>query len=288
MIVAVDPKSRTSPSRIFDRWKGLINITQWSDKDFRYGYCNNYNYNQTYLHRCRQHTLYQKCSETLKREDKTTWVAYTDVDEYIVPNWESAGYDDKIRRYNSNMTILDIFDANPHLNDYFKYSCFPMARVPVTIQESKDEDVFRDVPRGINATSLMTMRYRFPRFLRYNFPGKSMVDLSQVPFEELREGNHAIHRPILTQCDDEDVWLHPTDSAFLTYHYPGSLEAFQFRNDPRKAERRTPKHYFEKYSNQSGAFESDGVRFWIRNFVAKVGLQRAQELLEGANVVGLE
>lgn len=287
MIVAVDPKSRTSPSRIFDRWRGLINITQWSDKDFRPGSCHQFNYNQTYLHRCRQHKLYQKCSETLKEEKTTTWVSYTDVDEYIVPNWD-AGHDDKIGHYDSKMTILDIFDANQHLNDHFNFACFPMARVPVTIQESNHEDVVRDVPEGINATPLMTLRYRYPRYLGYSFPGKSMIDLSRVPFEEFYEGNHAIHRPIKTQCDDDDIWLHRTDSAFLVYHYPGSLEAFQFRDDPRRGNRRTPRHYYEKYANQSGAFESDGARFWIRNFVAKVGLQGAKELLEGAYVVGLE
>jgi hypothetical protein len=286
MIVAVDPKSRTSPSGIFDRWKDLIHITQWSDKDFRYG-CAKYDYNQTLVHRCRQRRLYQKCSETLKGELGTTWVAYTDMDEYIVPNWK-ADYEDLIRHYNSSMTILDIFRANRHLNDDFAYPCFPMTRFPVSIRESDDDAAFRDVPHGINATSLMTLRYRYPRVPHPHIPGKAMVDLSRVSRREFRHNNHDTHRPIITQCDSDDVWLHRTESAFLTYHFPGSLEAFQFRDDPRKAGRRTPKHYYEKYANESGAFEDDSARFWIRNFVNKVGLHRAQELLHGASMVGWE
>jgi hypothetical protein len=124
-----------------------------------------------------------------------------------------------------------------------------------------------------------------------------MIDLSVVPPTDLYEGNHEIHRPIKTQCDEEDVWIHPSDSSFLAYHYPGTLEAFQFRDDPRKGDRRTARHYYEKYSNpgwgggdgdDGGIFESDGARFWIQNFVAKVGLEQAQILLDGASVVGLE
>jgi hypothetical protein len=31
LIVAVDPRAKTSPQEVFDRWKGLINITVWND-----------------------------------------------------------------------------------------------------------------------------------------------------------------------------------------------------------------------------------------------------------------
>ncbi len=34
LIVAVDPKFRTPPSGIFDRFRGLMNITKWDDNQF--------------------------------------------------------------------------------------------------------------------------------------------------------------------------------------------------------------------------------------------------------------
>jgi hypothetical protein len=286
LIVAVDPRSKTSPTRIFDQWKDLINITQWSDEDFIFN-CEKYEDDLTELHRCRQRRLYQKCSETLKKEQGTIWAAYIDVDEYIVPNWRASPYE-RIENYSSEMNIFDIFDANPHLNDHFKYSCFPMSRVAVNVRESFPEEVFKNVPAGINATSLMTLRYRNIEFKRQKLPGKSMMDLSRVKSIEVTDGNHNTHRPFKSQCDEEDIWISPWDSAFLTLHYPGTLEAFQFRDDPRKGDRRTVAHYYEKYNSTRGVVLDDSARFWISNFATKVGLQRARALLAGADQIGLE
>jgi hypothetical protein len=63
------------------------------------------------------------------------------------------------------------------------------------------------------------------------------------------------------------------------------LEAFLFRDDPRKDERKTAELYHKKYSDTSGSYEDDSPRFWISNFVTKVGLRRAQQLLHGASEI---
>ena len=73
-------------------------------------------------------------------------------------------------------------------------------------------------------------------------------------------------------------------SAFLVFHYPGSLEAFLFRKDPRSGVR-TEAQYLEKYSNETGAYVDDSARSWIENFVKQVGLDQAQSLLSKAGVV---
>ncbi|KAG7359030.1 hypothetical protein IV203_015619 [Nitzschia inconspicua] len=286
LIVAVDPRSKTSPSRIFKQWEGLINITQWADEDFIFD-CEEYEDDLTDVHRCRQRRLYQMCSEALKKEKTTTWVAYIDVDEYIVPNWRAGPYE-RIQIYDRRMNIFDIFDANPFLNDDFNYTCYPMSRVPVNIKESSPKEVYKDVPAGINATSLMTLRYRHLEFNEEPLPGKCMVHLSEIDWSEIKDENHNTHRPFKSQCAEQDMWMSPWDSAFLTHHYPGSLEAFQFRDDPRKEERRTAAHYYEKHNGTRGVVPDDSARFWISNFVDKVGLQRAQKLLKGADLVGLE
>jgi hypothetical protein len=282
LIVAIDPRSRTSPARVFDKWNGLINITTWSDEDFIYD-CEKYGDDLTDLHRCRQRRLYHKCTEALKKEQGTKWIAYTDVDEYIVPNWR-AGPLELISEYQPEMNIFDIFDSNPHLNNYFHWPCFPMSRIPVGILESLPEEVTENVPVGIDAEPLMTLRFRYIRFLRKTLPGKCLVDITKVPSNEIRVGNHDTHRPITTRCDEKDVWMNPWNSAFMVFHYAGTLEAFQFRDDPRKEDRRTAQHYYKLYNDTLGAIADDSARFWISNFVSKVGMARAQELLEGAGV----
>jgi hypothetical protein len=230
-------------------------------------------------------TIVSKGSETLKMEDGTTGVAYIDVDEHIVPNWRSGPFD-RIEKYQPEMNIFDIFDHNPHLNSDFNYSCFPMSRVAVNVLESSTKEAFNDVPAGINATSLMTLRYRYLQFKNPPLPGKSMVDISRVEWEKINNSNHDTHRPFRSQCDESDVWVSPWNSPFLTYHYPGSLEAFQFRDDLRKKKRRALSQYHEKHNGTRGVGQDDSARFWISNFVSKLGLQRAQELLAGADLVG--
>jgi hypothetical protein len=286
LIVAVDPRSRTSPAGIFSQWKDLINITVLTDKHLNIS--NEQNVSLTKLHRRRQRRLYHRCSAKLKKEDGTTWVAYIDVDEYIVPNWR-AGPFYRIERYQPEMNIFDVFDYNPHLNTDFSYSCFPMSRVDVNVRESSREEVFENVPAGINATSLMTLRYRNLQFMNNPpLPGKSMVDLSRVEGEEIFGGNHEPHQPILSQCDESDVWISPIYSAFMIFHYQGTLEAFLFRDDSRKKNRKTDANYQKRHNGTKGVLPDTSARFWISNFVSKVGLPRAQELLAGADLVGLE
>jgi hypothetical protein len=141
LIVAVYLWSKTSPEGIFSQWKDLINISMWSDEDFVFD-CDKYEGDLKHIHRCRQRRLYQKCSETLKKEDGTTWVANVDVDEYIVPNWR-AGPIDRIEKYRPEMNIFDIFDYNLHLNFDFSYPCFPMNRVAVNSRASSSKEVFK-------------------------------------------------------------------------------------------------------------------------------------------------
>jgi hypothetical protein len=212
-------------------------------------------------------------------------VAYIDVDEYVVPNWMSNPLY-RITSYDPAMNILDIFDANPHLNTNFHYECFPFSRIPVAVYESTASQVYNGVPAGINASSLMTLRYRYPKVHRGHLPGKSAVDISQVSPKEIYQGNHDTHRPIKSLCDDDDAWITPWKSSFVVYHYPGTLEAFLYRDDPRKEEgRRTVKLYYQKYANNdtAGSFEDDSARFWISNFVTKVGVRRARQLLYGTD-----
>ncbi|KAG7341045.1 hypothetical protein IV203_022996 [Nitzschia inconspicua] len=111
LVVANDPRSRTSPRPVLERWYDRIVISEWTDRDyFPVSYrrailgnqnqnddnkSNNNNKNQsasdpwTTLHRFRQRFFFFKCLRRLKREGRT-WVALIDSDEFLQapnPRW---------------------------------------------------------------------------------------------------------------------------------------------------------------------------------------------------------
>lgn len=115
LIVASDPRSRTSPSTILNRWQPFINITEWTDDDFfplsyrRSIFLSRRHQNSSQklvlMHRYRQRFFYLRCMRQLRREheillnrtgtfDPSTqkqqhrqnWAIFIDVDEFIFPN----------------------------------------------------------------------------------------------------------------------------------------------------------------------------------------------------------
>ena len=161
-----------------------------------------------------------------------------------------------------------------------------MNRYPVSIQESTKEKVFHFIPDGINATSLLTTRYRYPRYRQDKFlPGKCLVDISRIPMKDIKHGNHNPHRPVRTVCSGDDMSMPPSRSPMSVFHYAGTLDAFLFRNDPR-SESRSVENYYHTFGNTTGSWEDDNARFWLSMFVERVGsIEVAKYLLEDAGVV---
>jgi len=91
LIVTVDPRSTTSPTALFDRWRarGMI-IEEWSDNDFMSQ--DNLKYServhslsqeqQFNLHRDRQCEFLAHCMKHLKKKNRT-WTLLVDSDEYL-------------------------------------------------------------------------------------------------------------------------------------------------------------------------------------------------------------
>jgi len=111
LIVAIDPRSATSPLPVLKRWKGRINYTLWYDNDYvgdevlqKQG-CNFkgneekraqlanetatestlQNEHWTWVHRLRQPMFMHACAKQLKKEHRS-WTMYLDTDEYLVVN----------------------------------------------------------------------------------------------------------------------------------------------------------------------------------------------------------
>jgi Glycosyltransferase family 92 len=120
VIVAVDPRSQTSPTSILQRWTGRMNITEWSEVDFMPPQIMDKHLHMdptdhdglTDLFRQRQEHFYTRCMARLKYEGRT-WTAFVDTDEYILINKNAmAGYrvvpfEEQNTIAAQHMTVLD-------------------------------------------------------------------------------------------------------------------------------------------------------------------------------------
>lgn len=91
MIVVADPRSKTSPSYLWNRWRrqGMY-IEEWKDTDFWRGDLRDIPddaelQKKRDRHRGRQKFFYRSCLTALKKANRT-WVALHDSDEYLVYN----------------------------------------------------------------------------------------------------------------------------------------------------------------------------------------------------------
>jgi hypothetical protein len=87
--VLSDPHSVTSPAPILERWKHLINITLWQDKDiFPNGIGNKRNNKPRTkfgMYTIRQRRFLGACMGALHKEGRE-WLVLTDTDEYTMIN----------------------------------------------------------------------------------------------------------------------------------------------------------------------------------------------------------
>jgi hypothetical protein len=78
LVIAVDPRSRTSPSFVLDRWDKYMTIIRWTDSDFLPKEWLNRRISETdskskfIMHRERQRNFYPACFRHLKRA-KRAW-----------------------------------------------------------------------------------------------------------------------------------------------------------------------------------------------------------------------
>lgn len=108
LVVAVDPKSTTSPQEILGRWKDTIEITAWTS-DGDYASPDEFKaaekiVAQTFKektpslveHRARQRLFYTKCLRHVKEEHESSWSYFkpawtmlVDVDEFVRVNYQA-------------------------------------------------------------------------------------------------------------------------------------------------------------------------------------------------------
>jgi hypothetical protein len=79
LVVAVDPHSKTSPSRILNRWRDRMTVVEWTDSNFIDKSLINLNTDghikKTMKHRARQTDFYLECTRHLQNHNRS-WTSY--------------------------------------------------------------------------------------------------------------------------------------------------------------------------------------------------------------------
>jgi hypothetical protein len=304
LVVAVDPQSVTSPSKILDRWRQQgMTIEEWTDEEIDVA---SWHKNESALydtldaelkrdhHRLRQRRFYGTCSKHLKDHGRA-WTIYIDSDEYLVFNGPA-------NQTNHNLTntpypsvqesgavikyLQDQMKRN-NTNSYWRKPCIGIPRTLFGTKEG-DKKKRKSIPQGFNDTTFDTLRYskhtgRNVESLQHTGMGKCMVDLSRVPRDWIGSYAPTAHRPIKSVCSPP--WVHDEDTAFRINHYTGSREAFAYRQDARMfAKVGTAEKEFERRSRFAD-IDDDNIRPWLDGFVQEHGHERALQLLEGAGVL---
>jgi hypothetical protein len=300
LIVAVDPRSKTSPTEILRRWDGLMEITEWSDVDFmppplmdsHVTVSEQDDKKLTTLFRRRQEEFYTRCMARLKYEG-STWTAFIDTDEYILINSHAV---DKYRipttsrdgqDRSAGMTIVQAIrqaeKENEHLASAFAESpCVAVPRVSFGVRESSSKEAQRGVPYGFDGMDFQTLRWRWHNGRgdkKVNKISKSILDVSRVasdlfvPTEQVM-----VHLPSKMHCHgghgEKHLWALNSYSPFVIHHYAGTWEQWSHRKDTRG--RRTRENYAKLMYNKT---TDDAIRPWLQDFVNHVGWWKARRLL---------
>ena len=241
VIVAVDPRSQTSPDHVLRRWNSRLVVDLWEDSDYMTkkeldqaeGYVKKFFKAQILdqpdliRHRARQRLFYYKCMQRLKTEGRG-WVALVDTDEFLSVNYpttRSLGLTTpSIDNPGSVISFLDAELQRPGNN--LTSACVQIPRLRFGAVESTKAEISRLVPPEFNASLFQTLRWRkhaAPRNLLHNKISKTMIDLRRVDWDMLAPVD-SIHRPILSLCGHRRLYIQNKDQVFVIHHYLGSME----------------------------------------------------------------
>lgn len=305
IIVAVDPLSSESPSRILNKWRIMtdLDVQEWTDnnympKEFLLKHQppkkymqkpDDFKYNMSHAalieisnHRYRQRVFLAQCMKTLRKQG-SSWMAHIDTDEFIVaskllrqmkPDYlEIPPMDEP----GSVMNLIQQVTARtPTL---VSYPCLSLLRVLFGSVESSPTDRDRDVPAGFDANRFETLRWRYhalPHNMSAHGNPKVILDVAAIPEEYFpKDVVYSIHRPVTAYCkrNKEVAFANFRKQPLGANHYLGSWERYSRRAD----KRRSRAVYDEKADQRRG--KDDGVRPWLKGFVRVMGAKVATKLL---------
>ena len=257
LIIAVDPRSKTSPTHILNRWrqKGMY-IEEWSDYQiFKPELARNRVSDEDPLqikrdrHRARQKNFYRLCLRRLALTNRT-YTMLIDTDEFLVYNHAGRAKFEEWEKEQQKILEASRFQGNKRIrpskpppttaeagamigyirqekaagHPFYQSSCISAPRSQFGAKESSLEERQAQVPEGIDAERFDTLRFRKHvdrnDFVR-NGLSKSIIDVSQLDPEKIPR-IMSLHRPIKTICSAP--WKNDWDSGLRINHYLGSWE----------------------------------------------------------------
>jgi hypothetical protein len=283
LVVTVDPRSRTSPAKILDRWRPLMNITVWGDADFSFDAnmtaLNEDDYQEkTNMHRKRQSKFYKGCALHLQKK-KQKWTSFHDVDEFLSVDQDFVNNTETLYTTPGNVlqTLRSVRATDPN-NTHFQKNCISVPRVTYGSVESSTQEVQKDIPSFLDGMKFDTLRFRHRGKHGDGGAVKTILDVTHAP----KTGKYGVHQLLgKVRCTSRY-----TPHALLgIHHYLGSWESFSFRDDARQGKERE-RATFDKRSTLRSVMNDDEIRPWVRGFVEYVGEPLAKHLLQDVGEFG--
>ena len=110
-----------------------------------------------------------------------------------------------------------------------------------------------------------------------NRMGKAIIDVSRIPFSQLRGRASSPHIPISSICNNQNFYNHL--SLLRVHHYSGTYESFISKSD----KRRVDKMYKGRSQGDRGV--TYDLKLWLDGFVNDVGYYEAIRLLDGVGKI---
>ncbi len=280
LVIASDPRARTSPDWVLERWNKFITIVRWEDHHFlpkRWLHqipSENDPIAKLIKHRERQRHFYPACFQFLKQAQRR-WVTVIDVDEFAIQN---THYE------NDTQTFPTLLQAIQHQFPS-NTSCITMPRLRFGNHEDANSTERKLAPPGFQDQDFLTYRFRWRAGLlsrHHNKLPKSMIHVGKIT-NFSRQDTDA-HRPVRSACPRRNLYTLPKDSPFVVHHYVGSRQQFRFRQDARDGTNTRSETQLNNYNQIHEDYDLSACA-WIPQFVKQVGNQTAETLLEGVGNV---
>lgn len=318
LVVAIDPRSKTKPTEILQRWQGRMEITEWTELDFMpptlmdaHQQPNMTPEELTKLFRRRQEEFYTRCMARLKVEGKT-WTALIDTDEYIVPNSHSKKHYAYLRNATQNAeptTVLDLLhpkvtmssakdekafkaDDQPQeviIQEQTEYlakqieetPCFPMARLTFGVKESTSAQVQSQIPWGFDGFQFQTLRWRWHAgrtSKKLNKISKALMDVSRVDSSLFVATEQVMVHLPIQEYCQGEEDLWILNGQSLLVVHHYGGTWEQWSHREDTRGKRTREAYDRMQYDNQS---DDSIRSWLSHFVKQVGWWAARSLLRG-------
>lgn len=190
---------------------------------------------------------------------------------------------ERLPRVDERKTILDVVKEESNRHGYETMGpCIMMPRLRYGSFEVQPEAATVVTPGEIDPKNFVTLRYRWHGAKGVYVYGKTMIDVSQIPTEELQVEAENVHAPLCHYCPRQEWYYSPqyVTSLFRVNHYLDSFEAYTYRKDIRVELRQSVDRYNTLAKEGNHSMDTEGSH-WLQEFVQDMGSENAKMLLAG-------